>query len=137
MISVPYDENDKSPCEGCKLLTEWSKRQIEKAKGVTMAGHPEFYKILEELKELHDRKNSDYADTNPLGNLEMCELGGLPGWKGVIVRLTDKMARLLTFMKKEEYKVKDESVEDTFRDMAVYAIIGLILYRESKKKEII
>lgn len=98
-------------------------------------GHPEFYKIVEELKDLHSRKNHDYAGNDPLMNLRMCELGGLVAWKGIIIRLTDKISRLLTFMKTNELKVKDESVEDTFRDAAVYSILGLILYREGRKKE--
>jgi hypothetical protein len=96
-------------------------------------GHPEFYKILDELKDLHSRKNQDYANENPLSNLKMCERGGIPAWKGVVVRLTDKISRLLSFTSKESYAVKDESVEDTFRDAAIYAILGLILYRETKK----
>lgn len=97
-----------------------------------MAGHPMFKEILKELQDLHDRKNHDYAGDNPLGNLEMCEMGGVPAWKGVIVRLTDKMARLLSFARKGELQVKDESVEDTLKDMAIYAILGLILYRTRK-----
>lgn len=96
-------------------------------------GHPLFYEIIEELKDLHSRKNHDYAGNDPLMNLRLCELGGLPGWKGIVVRLTDKISRLLTFMKMGKFLVKDESVEDTFRDAAVYAILGLILYREGKK----
>lgn len=103
-------------------------------KGHPMSGHPDFYKILDELAELHSLKNSDYANRDPLSNLKMCELGGIPGWKGVIVRLTDKISRLLTFSERESYQVKDESVEDTFKDLAVYGILGLILYRESKAK---
>ena len=98
----------------------------------TYYGHPMFYQILDELKELHSNKNRDYAGDDPLSNLRMCEKGGLPGWKGVIVRLTDKISRLLTFMKKEQFQVKDESVEDTLRDAAIYSVLGLILYRESK-----
>jgi hypothetical protein len=96
-------------------------------------GHPEFYKILDELRDLHSRKNHDYAGDDPLSNLKMCEKGGIAGWKGVVVRLTDKISRLLNFAKKGEFQVKDESVEDTFRDTAIYGILGLILYRESKK----
>ena len=99
-----------------------------------MAGHPMFNEMLKEMQELHNSKNHDYAGENPLGNLEMCEAGGIPAWKGVIVRLTDKMARLLTFCRKEEYLVKDESVEDTFRDMSIYAILGLILYRTRREE---
>lgn len=99
-------------------------------------GHPMFHQILEELRELHSNKNRDYSgDGNPLSNLTLCELGGLPAWKGIIVRLTDKISRLLTFMKKEEFAVKDETIEDTFRDTAVYSILGLIAYRERKDRD--
>jgi hypothetical protein len=98
-----------------------------------MSAHPMFKEIVKELQDIHDKKNSDYAVDNPLGNLQMCELGGIPSWKGVIVRLTDKMSRLLTFCKKEKYAVTDESVEDTLKDMAVYSILCLILYRTRDK----
>jgi hypothetical protein len=99
-----------------------------------MAGHPRFKEILGQLQKLHDAKNADYAgDGNPLGNLQMCEQGGIPAWKGVIVRLTDKMARLLSFSRKEQFQVKDESVIDTLQDMAVYSILGIILYEEANK----
>ncbi len=93
-------------------------------------GHPMFYQIIDELKDLHSRKNADYADEEPLRNLRMCEAGGIAAWKGIVIRLTDKISRLLTFVKKESYEVKDESVEDTLRDLAVYAVLGIILYRE-------
>lgn len=114
------------PCNECKFHP---KRVTEQG----FYGHPEFYKIIDELKDLHSRKNQDYANEDPLSNLKMCERGGLPGWKGVIVRLTDKISRLLSFMSRESYAVKDESVEDTLRDTAVYAILALILYRERNK----
>lgn len=96
-------------------------------------GHPAFYEILNELRDLHSRKNADYANQDPLSNLKMCAAAGIPPWKGVIVRLTDKISRLMTFSKRESYEVTEESVEDTFRDAAIYAILGLILYREGKK----
>lgn len=100
-----------------------------------MAGNPDFYKILEELKAIHDMKNEDYSsDNNPLGNFEMCELAGIPMWKGIVVRLTDKMARILSFAKKEEFKVKDENLEDTLKDLAVYSILCLIAWRKRNEK---
>jgi len=99
-------------------------------------GHPMFYEILKQMEDIHSRKNADYTgEGDPLSNLRMCEDAGIPAWKGVIVRLGDKYARLNTFAKKESYQVKDESVEDTFLDNAVYSILGLILYRESHGKE--
>lgn len=91
----------------------------------------DFREILEQIGEMHDKKSADYGNGNdPYFNLRMCERGGLDAWKGVIVRLGDKYARLLTFMGHGE--LKNESVEDAFMDMAVYAILGLVLFREKK-----
>jgi len=60
--------------------------------------------------------------------LRMCEYMEIPAWQGVVIRLTDKIARLMTFARKGT--LQNESVEDTFRDIAVYAILGLILYQD-------
>lgn len=99
-------------------------------------GHPRFYEILDLLAELHDRKNHDYSnDGDPMSNLRQCEDMGIPAWQGVVVRLTDKMDRLKTYAKKGQFKVKGEGIKDTFEDMAVYAILGLILFEEDETKE--
>ena len=95
-------------------------------------GDPRFYEILERLAQLHSDKNHDYASKEePLSNLKRCKRV-LPPWKGVIVRLTDKMDRLLSYAEKGEYKVKDEGLKDTFYDMAVYSILGVILFEEEQ-----
>ncbi len=100
----------------------------------TYHGHPRFYEMLTELQDLHDRKNHDYAgDGDPLRNLRMCEACGIPAWQGVVVRLTDKLSRLQGFMRQGELHVKDESVVDTFRDTAVYSILGAILFEEAQE----
>jgi aspartate carbamoyltransferase catalytic subunit len=59
---------------------------------------------------------------------------GIPPWKGILIRLGDKMSRLESFARKESFQVKDESLIDTLRDVSVYAILAIILYREEKKK---
>jgi len=88
-------------------------------------GHPKFYKILNDLAELHSNKSHDYANPeDPLFNLRMF------GWRGVIVRLGDKFCRLKSFYEKGTFKVKDESIKDTLRDMAIYSILGIILYED-------
>jgi len=97
-----------------------------------MNGHPRFYEILEELKQLHSDKNHDYAGDDPLSNLKQCETMGMPAWVGVIVRLTDKMDRLKTYARKRDFKIKNEGLADTFKDMAIYSILGIILYEESQ-----
>lgn len=94
-------------------------------------GHPRFYELLREMADLHNRKNHDYAGDDPLSNLRSTEEIGIPAWKGVLVRLMDKWARLKTFAKKGSYKVKDESLMDTLMDNAVYSLLCIIIYEET------
>ncbi len=92
----------------------------------------EFRSIVEELTKLHEIKNHDYAGGNYLSNYTASEQMGIPGWVNASLRLQDKMARLQNFIKQKELKVKDESIEDTFKDIAVIGILALILYRNKK-----
>lgn len=97
-------------------------------------GHPRFYELLDEIAELHSRKNSDYAsDTEPLSNLRRCERIGIPAWKGVLVRLEDKWDRTEKVASKGEAAVKNESLIDTLKDTAVYSLLCIILIEEAEK----
>ena len=97
-------------------------------------GHPRFYEILEQMKELHSRKNHDYAGTSdPLKNLRACERLELAPFIGVMVRLQDKWSRLEEFIKSGQLMVKNESVIDTLMDNAVYSVLAIILYEEQQK----
>lgn len=99
-------------------------------------GHPDFYKLLDGMAELHSRKNHDYAgESDPLKNLRSSDRLGLPPFTGVMVRLQDKWSRLESFMTQGELLVKDESVEDTLMDNAVYSLLAIILLREAKKAD--
>jgi len=49
------------------------------------------------------------------------------GWPGVVIRLGDKYHRLRAFLKQGEFKVKDETVDDTLRDMVNYGLICLLM----------
>lgn len=98
-------------------------------------GHPRFYELLEEIKDLHSRKNANYAEDNdPLSNLRACEAFGLPAWKGVLTRLTDKWSRIVQLTKGKP-DVVGESIVDTLQDMAVYSLLCIILYEEAGKKQ--
>jgi hypothetical protein len=91
----------------------------------------EFTNVLEELTELHNLKNQDYATTeNPYKNLEGVERLGIPAWRGVVIRMMDKFSRLEEFCVKEELAVKDETIEDTLKDIAIYSVLAMILYRK-------
>ena len=96
-------------------------------------GHPRFYELLEEIAELHARKNSDYAtNEEPLSNLKRCERIGIPAWKGIIVRLEDKWDRIEKLAVKGEPSVVEETIIDTLKDSAVYALLCIVLLEESK-----
>ena len=93
-----------------------------------------FHEIVKEMVEIHDRKNRDYAGSEYLSNFMMCEKHmGIPAWKGAIIRLSDKMSRLMNIARTEEIAVSDETVTDTLTDLAVYAIITRILYEDFKR----
>jgi hypothetical protein len=93
-----------------------------------------FHDIVKEMIELHDRKNHDYAGGEYLSNFLMCEKHmGVPAWIGCIIRLSDKMARIMNLAKTDEISVGDETITDTLMDLAVYAIITRMLYEDFKK----
>lgn len=89
-----------------------------------------FHELLAEIAELHDRKQQDYgSDTDPFANVRASERWGISGWVGALVRLNDKVARLQAFARKGV--LANESADDSMRDIAVYALIALVLYEEA------
>lgn len=71
--------------------------------------------IMIELRELLIEKQRDYGHRNILDF----------GEYGVLVRANDKIARLKNLLGKKE--PKNESIDDSWRDLANYAIIALML----------
>ena len=99
-----------------------------------MSQSERFYELLEIMKNTHDAKRHDYANTDDVfAYCRTCEQAGIPAWKGCCVRIGDKFSRIMGFAKKEKLKVKDESIKDTLIDMANYALIALILYEEEQE----
>ncbi len=100
-----------------------------------MSGHPRFYELLEEMKRIHDRKNSDYSKKgSPLSNFLLAEDLGIPAWVGVLVRISDKYSRITSLTSKalegNEPSVTDESLRDTLIDMANYSLLAIILLED-------
>lgn len=97
------------------------------------AGHPEFHRILDEMRALHVKKAADYgSDEDPLHNVRAgAKFVNIPAWQAAILRMSDKMVRIEKFIKKGS--LQNESVEDSIQDIAAYAVIALILYRETAK----
>ena len=99
-----------------------------------MARNKEFDDVLDELKMLHDAKNHDYAtQENPYKNLEKVLSIGIEPWRGIVIRLMDKFSRLEEYCVKGEFAVKGEGIVDTFKDIANYSILAMILFRKEQK----
>lgn len=94
-----------------------------------MSGDPRFHALLKTIGDLHDRKQADYGTVgDPFANVRSSVLWGVAPWIGALIRLNDKVHRLQQFARKGA--LANESAEDSMLDIAVYALIALILYRE-------
>jgi hypothetical protein len=87
-----------------------------------------FAKITGDMLALTTKKSNDYASPeDPFANFKMF------GEIGILVRMSDKMARLKTALyDRREMACTDESIEDTVLDLATYAIL-LLSYRRGAK----
>ena len=81
----------------------------------------EHHHVADEIAELLDQKRADYGTEN------IKKFGS----HGVLVRVSDKVERLINLSKRNN-KPNFESVEDTWRDIAGYAILALIELREGR-----
>lgn len=82
-------------------------------------------------KELIARKNADYgANTDPFANFRMSALLHIAPEFGVLLRMQDKMARLVSFIEKGELQVTEESWEDACIDIINYTVILCGLLKE-------
>ena len=85
-----------------------------------------------ECVQLFDTKQQDYGSNNISSSGEL----------GIAVRLQDKVSRMRHILLKElteqqrsahVFKANHESLEDTYKDAANYALIGLLLQRKRWK----
>lgn len=90
--------------------------------------HDEFHAMLREMGETFDRKNADYGkDADPLDNLKSAEKWGVAAWKGVMIRIGDKVSRLQSLALNG--KLENESADDSLKDTAVYALLARVLLK--------
>lgn len=84
----------------------------------------QFAEEAKQCTELYSKKNHDYGNSFDKG---MDTIGMAYG----VGRIYDKMNRLVT-LTKEDAVVKDESVDDTLRDLACYSIM-MLTYRKRQR----
>jgi hypothetical protein len=115
-------------------------RVIESPTGTGIIGpdrHPlsqRFHDILADVAAMHDMKQADYGrDDDPFYNIRQTENWGPSAWVGAMIRADDKMGRLRN-LSKHGGSLKNEPIEDSLLDIAVYAVIALVLREEESAR---
>lgn len=85
----------------------------------------EFDKELSELLQIFIKKHKDYGKDNILDNGEL----------GIAFRVNDKIRRLQHLLQKSD-DPENEGLRDSWQDIAVYALIALLL-RDGRFEELI
>lgn len=103
-----FDEDDDEEPPACNPLHQYMRANFDDCLAISVA------------------KNADYASgADPLQNFRACEAFGVPLIKGIMVRLSDKFARIGNLLDREA-KVKDEKITDTIKDAQVY--LSILMY---------
>jgi len=98
-------------------------------------------KLCAEARELMKAKNKDYAGNEgiePFANFTRVESMGIcKTEQGFMVRLTDKMSRLSSFIRAGKMHVADESFKDTCIDVINYMVLlsAYITDKDGEKKQ--
>lgn len=91
-----------------------------------MSRIPEFIQTLEQMKEIHIKKNKDYAsEENPFSNFDFSDLmmRMFPDrHKTFVWPIATKLARLSSLLQSGNIP-NNESIEDSFVDIANYIIL--------------
>lgn len=99
-----------------------------------MADSADFREALDEMWELHQKKNKDYgAQEDPYRNVRSGADWGVDPWVSALIRGGDKIKRLQKYAQTGE--LSNEGAEDSLIDLAVYAVIALVLWREQHKEK--
>lgn len=94
------------------------RRNSQHGMGVTMT----FDDVLQRMAAIHQAKNADYGSSYNLAPA----LLGIPAHVGILVRMTDKLARACKLAQGEKAQVQDGALTDTLFDLANYAVLAIL-----------
>jgi hypothetical protein len=89
-----------------------------------------FETALKRMAEIHQAKNADYGASYDLSP----QLLGIPAHVGILVRITDKLARACRLAQGQAAQVKGEALADTLLDLANYAVLALVALEGDKPR---
>jgi len=78
-----------------------------------------FDEVCQEMREIFVQKNIDYGKGNILDTGEM----------GIVYRISDKLNRLKNLLLANK-NPKNESIDDSWMDIGVYAVIAMMFRRK-------
>lgn len=95
--------------------------------------------MTQKARSLMEAKNHDYSggkdSSDPFLNFTRVQKLGITDTKtGFLVRMTDKLSRLITFSHNGTFKTKDEALEDTILDLINYSVL-LYAYSQTEKDD--
>jgi len=90
-------------------------------------------RMLELMRTTMVAKGNDYAGVDTLANFRAVNSIGISTPKSIFVRLSDKYQRLARFLSTDDLQVTDERIEDTLLDLANYAVLLSVAFKEAKK----
>lgn len=108
-------------------------------KGYTRHGSPEFYRLLEEMAELHDIKSHDYASNeNPYGNYHFAGQMAMlfkhsPEDAGFVGRMAEKIYRIAN-LESSGKTPSNESISDTELDLVVIVCLWMASRRDKREE---
>ncbi len=105
---------------------------------MTKQEYLEFHKEkCQAMMKMTQAKNADYTggSEDPFANFAQVKKFGICEVEiGFLTRMIDKFCRIISFVKKGDLQVKNESVDDTLMDLANYCVL-LMGYLEAQRGE--
>lgn len=142
VLKIPIITSDKEPKDTVRFINNEGKEvgRIENIMSPIENGSPEFYRILNEMENIHRLKSYDYAQqSNPFSNFERSGL--IASWfkNPVDIAFASligvKLARLAELSSSNKTP-NNESVADTHLDLATYCALWAA-YKKSQYNQTI
>lgn len=85
---------------------------------------------------LMEKKNEDYANgDDPFLNFRASENYNVHPAKGILIRMSDKMSRINSYIERGDFKVEDEGLRDTAIDIINYTVLLVGLLEEETRPD--
>jgi len=92
-----------------------------------------FDMLCHDMMETHRAKNTDYGSSWNTSK----QFLDIPASQGIMVRMLDKIQRCCNLMKRKgQAEVKDEKLEDTLKDLAVYSLLAILVLKEEAGEKV-